>query len=286
MAATIASAAVIGTGIMGRGIAEAALAKGVGVVLISRSAESGAKAAEAIAAAQRLAARRGQMSAEAADKATHLLRISTDMAAAADCDLLIETVIENLAIKQDVLAQAAKVAKPLAILATNTSALRVADIGSRLADCRRFLGLHFMNPAPAVPLVEVVPLPETEPTVLETALAFCRNLGKQTVICRDQPGFIVNRLLMALLNETCRLLQEGAASAADIDKAIRLACGHPMGPAALADFIGLDTVCAELRIMAAAYGERYAPADILQQLVARGKLGRKSGGGLLSGTSK
>ncbi|MCX7933647.1 MAG: 3-hydroxyacyl-CoA dehydrogenase family protein [Planctomycetota bacterium] len=282
MTAAIGSLAIIGTGIMGRGIAEAALAKGCGVVLIGRSAASLAKAADAIAAAQRLAVRRGQLPAEAADKALSLLRTAADIQQAADCDLIIETVVEDLATKQDVIAQAAAARKPSAILATNTSALRVADIGARLSDRRRFLGLHFMNPAAIVPLVEVVPLAETEPAAVEAAVAFCRDLGKQTVICRDQPGFIVNRLLMILLNESCRLLQEGAASAADIDKAMRLACGHPMGPATLADFIGLDTVCAELRAMAATYGDRYTPAEILQRLVGEGKLGRKTGSGLLA----
>jgi 3-hydroxybutyryl-CoA dehydrogenase len=276
----IQSAAVIGTGLMGQGIAELLTGRGVRTVLLGRSETSTRQAAEAIAASRALALRRKQVEAAAAEAAAGLLQTATDPQALAGCDLVIETVVEDLDVKREVLRRVCPACRPGAVVATNTSALRAADISQAVPDRTRFLGMHFMNPAPVVNLVELVPTAETAIEVMEAARAFCRRLGRQVVESKDEPGFVVNRLLMLLLNEAARMIEEGVASPADIDKAMKLACGHPMGPVALADFIGLDTVSAELQTLAKALGNRYAPAELLRKLVADGKTGRKAGKGL------
>jgi len=272
--------AIAGTGGMARGIAELLTGRGMRTHLIGRSPEASSAALAAVKASRALAVRRRTLTGEEASAADALLLAAADPGTAAGADLWIETVVENLAAKRETISRLLPHLAPDAGVATNTSALRVADVMADLPGPERAFGLHFMNPAPTVNLIELVWTDRTGEPAKQAARALCRQLGRETVEVADQPGFLVNRLLMLLLNEAARLAEEGAAPG-DIDKAMRLACGHPMGPAALADFIGLDTVCAELRVLATGYGERYAPAPLLERLVAEGRLGRKTGGGLL-----
>jgi 3-hydroxybutyryl-CoA dehydrogenase len=200
----------------------------------------------------------------------------------ADSDLIVEAVAEDLSVKQAVLAQIDRLARPAAVLATNTSSYRVAEVMHDVSAQRRTLALHFFNPAAVMKLVEVVPGPGSE-SVLDVATAWARSLGKSPVRCADARGFIVNRLLIPYLNDAARLHENGA-TVAEIDAAMTGAPGLPMGPFALLDLIGLDVTVAALSSMAEAEptDKRLVPATILVQLVAEGRLGRKSGAGFHS----
>lgn len=277
---------VAGSGIMGRGIALLLTNCGVATVLAARSAEAAGAAAEALEKERALAVRRKQLSPEDAERGAGLLQTTVGYEEFSRCELVIETVVEDLEIKRGVLAQLYPRLRGGTLVATNTSALAVAEIGSGAPEPERFFGLHFMNPAQTVNLVELARGGQTSAETVSRAKAFCKRIGRQCVEVADGGGFIVNRLLMLLINEAARMAEEGVASPADIDKSLRLACGHPMGPAALADFIGLDTVKSELETLAARLGERYAPAAILSRLVNAQKLGRKTGGGLLQAGKK
>ncbi len=272
---------VVGTGIMGCGIADRVSSKGCAVRLLGRSEASVQAAQQRIRAARRLAARRKQIDAEAAAAADARLVPTTAARDLADCQVIIETVVEDLAVKRAVLVDVAEAAGAHALVATNTSALRVAAVGAAWSDPARFLGLHFMNPVPASKVVELVRTDAVSEEALAQARGFCRSLDLQVVEVDDTNGFVVNRLLMLWINEAARMIEEGVASPQQIDRAVRLALGHPMGPASVADFIGLDTVRTELLALRDALGERYAPADLLDRLVADGRVGRKRGQGLL-----
>ncbi len=273
---------LIGTGIMGRGLAELCLGRGVPVVLLGRGDASVTAARDAILRALRLAARRKRVDGEHAGAAEERLTPATDPAALTACGLAIEAVVEAADVKAKVLGLAERHLSPRALLATNTSALPVGGLARDLERPERFLGLHFMNPAPLVSLVECIPHAGTDAEALEQAETFVTDtLAKETVRAPDRTGFVVNRLLLGLVNQAARLLAEGDIAPAEIDRALRLGCGHAMGPLATADAIGLDTVLRELRELEAAYGPAYAPAPLIERLVREGNLGRKSGRGLL-----
>lgn len=274
------SIAILGTGHMARGIADLASATGLDTCVLGRSAASVDAAREAIEADRALAVRRKRIEADAAEAAATRLSFSTDLARAGETDVVIETIVEDAEAKAALFQAVAPHLRSDALVATNTSALRVADLAEHVPQPERFLGLHFMNPATTVKLVEIIPGPQTSDASLERAKALCKQLGKQTVVVRDAAGFVVNRLLMLLINEAARMIENGDATPSQIDKAMRLGCGHAMGPVSVADFIGLDTVCAELDELSAAFGTRYAPAEVLRELTRRGDLGRKSGKGL------
>ncbi len=275
----IRSVGIMGTGIMARGIAEFLVGKGVAIVLIGRSVSSCDAAREAVLAALQNALKRKRISPEEATAAENLLVTSTDFSALSSLPLLIEAVVEDLGVKQNVFERLAEAANREAILASNTSALPIAEIVRTLPpQCRaRSVGLHFMNPAPTVNLVELVRTEWTEEPVLAAMRDFLAGLKRQFVEVHDGPGFIVNRLLMPFLNEAARLVEAGVASPRDIDKAVKLALGHPMGPLALADFIGLDTVAREVAELVPVTGIR--PSAALTERVERSELGRKSGQG-------
>ncbi len=277
---------VVGTGIMGRGIAELLLTKGFRVRLMGRSRAGLDAAVSAIEDSMRLAVRRRRLPQEVVEAARGLLEPMAAPWQATGCNIIIEAVTEDLRIKREVFAELAGIAEREVLACTNTSALCVAEIGSAWPDAGRFLGMHFMNPAPASRLVELVCMDETSPQVRAQALEFVKALGLQAIEVGDESGFIVNRLLMLWLNEAARMIEDGVASPQTIDKAVRLALGHPMGPAGLADFIGLDTVLTELETMAKHLGERYQPTGLIRNLVKQGNLGRKSGSGLLGAGGK
>jgi 3-hydroxybutyryl-CoA dehydrogenase len=271
---------VIGGGTMGRGIAQTAAQAGLPVILKELTPELARKALAAIRASLERAVEKGKV--QPADMAAALGRIeATDrLDAAARATVVIEAVVEDLAKKKDILAHVSGLVSPRTILATNTSALRVSDLAEAVAGPDRFLGLHFFNPAPAMKLVEVVRGRQTSDAALASAVGFVERLGKTPVRVKDTPGFVVNRLLIPLINEAAAASADGVASREDVDTAMVLGAGHPMGPLALADLIGLDIVVDVLETLERELGDpKYRPCPILAQLVQAGHLGRKTGRG-------
>jgi 3-hydroxybutyryl-CoA dehydrogenase len=277
---SIARVGVVGSGIMGSGIAEVAAKTGHEVVLRSRKQETADDMVNRLEKSLARAVDKGRM--EAADRDATLARVTatSSLADLADCDLVIESVVEDLSVKKDLFNELDRACKPEAILATNTSTLPVVDLAVETSRPDKVCGVHFFNPAPAMSLVEVVrPLTASDPTI-ESVRAFATACGKTPVEVKDRAGFVVNALLFPYLNNAVRMLENGTASAGDIDAAMQGGCNFPMGPLALLDLVGLDT---SLAILEALYGEfrdpNYAPVPLLRRMVSAGQLGRKSGSG-------
>lgn len=205
---------------------------------------------------------------------------SVDLSAAADADLIIEAIVENVDIKKNLFAKLDEICKPETIFATNTSSISITEIASATKRQDKVIGMHFFNPATVMKLVEVINGLHTSEETFKTVFELSQEIGKDPVEVKEGPGFVVNRILIFMINEAAIVLEEGLATADDIDKSMKLGCNHPMGPLALADLIGLDTC---LHIMDTFYTEtcdsKYRPARILRQMVRGGKLGRKSGEG-------
>jgi 3-hydroxybutyryl-CoA dehydrogenase len=271
---------IVGSGIMGSGIAEAAAVHGFEVILRSRSqATADAMKAGLEKSLDRQVAK-GKLDQQARDEAAGRVRAVSDLGALSGCDLVIESVVEDLAVKKHLFSELDRVCRDDAILATNTSTLPVVELAMETGRPDRVCGIHFFNPAPVMALVEVVrPLTASEETIA-AAKAFAEACGKQPVEVKDRAGFIVNALLFPYLNNAVRLLEQGVASMEDIDTAMKGGCGFPMGPFALLDLVGLDTSVA---ILDALYQEHrdpnYAPVPLLRRMVAAELLGRKSGRG-------
>ena len=276
----IARVGIVGSGIMGSGIAEVASTTGHEVVLRSRRPE----AAEAMRAALTRSLDRqvdkGRRSREDADAALARVSVTTELADLAGCDLVVESIVEDLELKKQLFAELDALLADGAILATNTSTLPVVELAMVTGRPERVCGVHFFNPAPAMALVEIVrPLTASDETIAEVT-AFAEACGKTAVEVADRAGFIVNALLFPYLNNAVRMLENGVASRDDIDSAMKGGCNFPMGPLALLDLVGLDTSTA---ILDALYDEfrdpNYAPVPRLRRMVSAGHLGRKSGRG-------
>jgi len=271
---------VIGAGTMGHGIAYLAARAGCEVTLVDHAPEALGRAVERIAALLDGGVARGKLTA--AEREATAARIATSTAAeaaATGADIVLEAVVEELGAKRRVF-QALEGAAPTALLATNTSSLSVAAIAAGLGGADRLVGMHFFNPVPAMRLVEIVPHPGTTAASVERAVAFARELGKETIVVKDSPGFASSRLGVALGLEAMRMLEEGVATAPDIDRAMELGYNHPMGPLKLSDLIGLDVRLAIAEALYRATEEpQFQPPRILRDKVARGELGKKSGKG-------
>lgn len=266
---------IIGGGIMGAGIAFEALAAGFPVTIVETLE---AHCAPARARVEHYEARSRSRGADL--DGYGLLSVTTDMSSALrDADVVVEAVPEDLAIKQTVFERIGEAVNDHAVLASNTSGLPIGVLGAASGRPAQTVGTHFFNPVPAMRLVEVVRGADTSPEILQKALAFCQALGKETVEVADLPGFVTTRLGTLLMAEAVRVLQEGVASAEHIDTGMRLGYNHPMGPLALADRIGLDTLLAILDDMREAYGDAFRAPPLLRQMVAAGNLGKKSGRG-------
>ena len=276
---------VIGAGTMGSGIAQVCALAGVSVVMVDVDEKRVAGGREAIAAGLERLVKKEKLSAAERDAALGRLRIATDYGALGDCDLIIEAATEDEVLKLKILRQVDALAKDGAIVASNTSSISITKLAVALRRPTHFVGLHFFNPVPVMALVEVVRGRQTDDATVAATSAFAKRLGKTPVVVTDSPGFIVNRLLCPMLNEAVLAYGEGVASAADIDEAMKLGCNHPIGPLALTDLIGLDVVLAVMEVFHREFKDpKYRPASLLKEMVAAGKLGRKSGRGFYTYT--
>jgi 3-hydroxybutyryl-CoA dehydrogenase len=275
--------AVIGAGIMGSGIAQLAATAGHEVALFDTDQEQLARGRVQIEASLKKLVSKGALEEPDGVRALQRLHPRGSVIEAADgADLVIEAVVERLPVKQAILAEAADVASPTALLATNTSQLSITAIGSALPEASdRVVGMHFFNPAVLMRLVEIVAGLETSDATIAAAKAFAESLGKQTVVCRkDSPGFLTSRIAAIVRLECMRMLEEGVGTAEDIDRALQLGLNFPIGPLELGDRNGHDTFLLVLESLADTLGERFRPTVGLRNLVAAGRLGRKSGRGI------
>jgi 3-hydroxybutyryl-CoA dehydrogenase len=276
----ISRVGVLGCGLMGSGIAQAAATAGFPTVV--RDVEAGllARGEEAIVKSLGKLVDKAKLEPAARDAALKRLTFTTDLDRLADCDLIIEAVTEDLELKIGLWRALEHRCPAHTIFASNTSSLSIGDMAAATARPDRFIGLHFFNPVPLMPLVEVVRAVSTSRDVFERTVAFARRLGKEPITARDRSGFVVNRLLVPYLLDAVHALEQGVGSARDIDRGMQLGCGHPMGPLTLADFVGLDTLVRIAEIMFEEYREpRFAPPPLLRRMVAAGLHGRKSGRG-------
>lgn len=277
---SIKQVGIVGSGIMGSGIAETAAGAGHQVVLRSRAQGTAEATLASLEKGLARQVERGKRTEQERDQLLERITATSDLHALSDCDLVIESVVEDLAIKRELFHELDRVCHPGAVLATNTSTLPVVELAMETSRPQSVCGIHFFNPAPAMSLVEVVrPLTASDETIT-AALDFARACGKEPVEVKDQAGFIVNALLFPYLNNAVRLLEQGVATKEGIDAAMKAGCGFPMGPFALLDLVGLDT---SLAILDALYDERrepnYAAVPLLRRMVAAEQLGRKSGQG-------
>ncbi len=272
--------AVVGAGQMGGGIAQVAAQAGIEVLLTDATPELARRGQERIGAALAKLVEKGKVSA--GDRTAILSRIRP-VDRVEDCgraQLLIEAVAEVEPVKREIFQRADAVLPPEALLASNTSSISITKLAAATKRPEKFVGMHFMNPPPVMQLIEIIRALQTSDATYRTAIELAKRFGKTTVTAKDRPGFVVNRILIPLLNEACFALEEGLASAEDIDTGVKLGLNHPMGPLTLADFIGLDTCLFIAEVLHRELGDdKYRPAPVLRQYVAAGWLGRKTGRG-------
>jgi 3-hydroxybutyryl-CoA dehydrogenase len=271
---------IVGSGIMGSGIAEVAAKAEIAVVLRSRKQESADAMVAALDASLAKQVDRGRLAEHEAVAIAGRVTATADLDALADCDLVIESVVEDLDVKRQLFGELDRIVKDGAILASNTSTLPVVEMAAETERPDRVVGIHFFNPAPAMSLVEVVRTLVSSDDAVAEAVAFAKACDKAPVVVEDRAGFIVNALLFPYLNNAVRMLENGTASRDDIDAAMKGGCGFPMGPLALLDLVGLDTSVAILDALHAEFGDpNYRTVPLLRRMVTAGHLGRKSGRG-------
>ena len=278
---------VVGSEIMGSGVAEVAAKAGIEVVLRSRSQATADAMVAGLEKSLNKQVERGKLDEAERDAVLGRVRAVTDLGELADCDLVLESIVEDLATKKHLFSELDRIVRQGAILATNTSTLPVVEMAMETGRPELVCGIHFFNPAPMMPLVEVVRAITTSDEAVAAARAFAETCGKNPVEVKDQAGFIVNALLFPYLNNAVKLLEARVATRDDIDAAMKGGCNFPMGPLELLDLVGLDTSLAIIQALHAAFGDaNYEPAPLLERLVGDGTLGRKSGQGFYDYTKK
>lgn len=271
--------AVIGAGLMGAGIAQVNIESGFQTIMIDQSKEFLEKGKANILKQLTRKVEKGKIEERDKEKAVDLLSLSTDFSDLKDSDVVIEAVTEDLEIKQQLFSKLNSIVQKDTILMTNTSALSVAAIGGVLEDPSRFIGFHFFYPVPIFSLVEVTPSIITSQSTIDKTLEYGKKISKETVLCKDYPGFIVNRLLIPMVNEAAYLVMEGVKPE-DVDTAMKLGANHKMGPLTLADFVGIDTLVATMHGIYEGFNDsKYRPCPLLIRMVEAGTIGKKSGKG-------
>jgi len=283
MPSDLQTVAVLGSGTMGRGIALVAAQGGFHTHLYDVDAGARERALQAILRQLDKAVERGKLAAEAAQRTRqNLLLVDSLPSAVADADLVIEAVPESLALKVAVLREVAAATRETTFLASNTSALSITELGAASGRPKSFAGMHFFNPVHAMKLLELVRGLETSAETLATLRAVGERMGKEVVVVRDVPGFATSRINALIGNEAFRMLEQGVASAEDIDRAVKLGLNHPMGPFEMGDLVGLDVRLAILEHLHTTLGETFRPTNLQRQYVQAGRLGRKTGRGIYS----
>jgi len=279
----IDSIAVLGAGQMGNGIAQVAACAGYNVTMIDIEQSFIDSGMASIESSLSKLVSRERMSQADADAALARVRATTDRAESSDCDLVVEAIPEIPELKFSTFAELDSICKPEAILASNTSSISIDEIAASTDRPDRVIGMHFMNPVPIMKLVEIINGSETSNEVNAAVVSAAERMGKTALSCNDSPGFVSNRILCPMLNEAILTLQEGVAEPEAIDGIMKLGMNHPIGPLALADLIGLDTLLHIMIVLHEGLGDdKYAPAPLLTQMVSEGNLGRKSGQGFYS----
>lgn len=276
----IKTVGVLGCGLMGAGIVEVCARAGFATIVREVDEEWLSKGLDRINKSLGKAVDKGKLTAEEQESIDTRIQGTTRLDDLADCDLVIEAIVENVETKCEALVRLDELLRDSAMLASNTSSLTITELAMATKRSEKFVGLHFFNPVPRMKLVEVVRTLMVSDATLDVARDFVKAIGKEPVTCRDNSGFIVNRLLVPYLLDAIRAVEEGVGSVEDIDKALQLGCGYPMGPLTLLDFVGLDTTYYIANIMFEEYREkRYAPPPLLKNMVLAGRFGRKSGRG-------
>ena len=271
---------IVGAGQMGCGIAQVCAVAGLYVVLNDISEEAVQRGIDRISASLERMVAKDRMSATEASTALACIKPGVALSGLAACDFVIEAATENVQIKQDILRQLDAVTQPGAIIATNTSSVSITKLAAVLANPARFIGMHFFNPVPVMKLIEVIRGIQTSDVTAEATVALARRVGKTAIDVKNSPGFAVNRILVPMINEAVFVLHEGLASTEEIDEGMKLGANHPIGPLALADLIGLDTLLAIMEVLHRDFNDpKYRPAPLLREMVDAGYLGRKSGRG-------
>ncbi|OOV99281.1 3-hydroxybutyryl-CoA dehydrogenase [Pseudomonas sp. MF6396] len=280
---SIENIAVIGAGTMGNGIAQVCAVAGYQVTLIDVSEAALERGLATLRKNLERQVSKQTLQAEQAEAALTRIATSTDYAQLEGAQLVIEAATENLALKVKILQQVAASVADDCVIATNTSSLSITQLGASVSQPERFIGVHFFNPVPMMALVEIIRGLQTSDATYASAMALTERVGKTAISAGNRPGFVVNRILVPMINEAIMVLQEGLASAEDIDTGMRLGCNQPIGPLALADLIGLDTLLAIIESFHDGFNDsKYRPAALLKEMVAAGYLGRKSGRGFFT----
>lgn len=276
----IMNVGIIGSGTMGSGIAQLVSSSGIKVTLLDVNQQLLEKAKQAIGKNLKRSVDKGRMSGEEMDNVLSGITASTDYGSLRDADIVIEAVTEDLEVKKQVFSLIEENTAGEVIIATNTSTLPVIELAMITKRPEKVAGIHFFNPAPVMKLVEIVRTVKTSQETVDTARIFAESLGKDPVITRDRPGFIVNRILFPMINEAIFALEEGMGSAEEIDRAMKLGTNQPIGPLALADMVGLDVSLDVLNVLHSEFNDpKYRPAPLLRELVRAGYLGKKTGKG-------